>query len=510
MFLRAAASIILSVSVLLGALPFGSFEVFEKDFTGGPDSLIDMKGDFKAASYDNYEITLADGETVAIYLLGASIDFESSVDRDYEVAIVKVENSRNVKTFYEGGESFSIELADYLDEDTLYYVILSYDCYGMTVNSGNNIVFMSNSKLYFWQSPNYEYNVLSTSEMWTDEQSLKECLQPQNDVECDDPVLIEYSNQICAEANNDWEKVFRIYMYIASEMAYDMEEASSAGGGYQDSAVDIIRDGKGICEGFANLFTALCRAQGIPACVEFGIGFADYDELTTRIPTSSDYADHAWAAVYVGDKWHFMDPTYDMAKYYNGPDDIDTYSITTLYYMLPLEAFSNDHMILDADTIHGLPSAGSCGTNATYEITRDNVLHISGYGMIQMPDGVNGFSQIVFEDGSDITEIGSNCFVDCDLLTVVYLPSSVKYIDTAAFNTCEDLQYIYLPEGLEYIGQEAFDYCDELSYVYVPDSVTDMGYWAFDDCPRLYLSVPSHLGDVTDEYELMPMYVEYR
>ena len=510
MFLKAAASVILSASMVLGALPAGAFEGYEKTFTYTPENLIRMKGTFESATFDEYEITLADGGTITLILDDGSMIFKSSKDRDYEISLNKVETGRCVRTFSESGNSFSINFEDYMDEDVLYYVIISYDAYDITVSNGNNIIFKSGSNLYFWKSVNYDYNLITTSEMWTDEQSLKECLEPQNDVECDDPVLIEYSNQITAGAADDWEKVFRIYMYISSEMAYDLEEANTAGGGYQDSAVDIIRDGKGICEGFGNLFTALCRAQGIPACVEFGIGFADYEELTTRIPTSADYADHAWAAVYLGDKWHFMDPTYDISRYYSGPGDVDTYSITTLYYMQPLEAFSNDHMILDADTCHGLPTSGSCGDNATYEITRDNVCHISGYGAIQMPDGVNCFDKIVFEEGSEITEIGESCFVDCDLITTVILPDTVKYIDIAAFNTCEDLQYIYLPEGLEYIGQEAFDYCDELSYVYIPDSVTDIGYWAFDDCPRLYLSVPSHLGDITDDYELEPMHIEYR
>ena len=252
-------------------------------------------------------------------------------------------------------------------------------------------------------------------------------------------------------------------------MAYDQAEANDSSGGYQDGAVSVLRDGKAICEGFANAFAALCRAQGIPAVVEFGIGFGDYDEMTTRVPTAEDWADHAWAAVFLGGKWHFVDPTYDMARVYNGRNDVKTYAEETSYYLLPLEAFSNDHRIYDADTGHGIPSA---------------------------------------EPGSNITTISKDCFSDCDLITNVIIPDTVKRIEDGAFDTCEDLEYVYLPEGLEYIGDEAFDYCDELSYVWIPDSVTHIGKWAFDDCPRLFISIPSHLDGFNDDYDMKPMFIE--
>ena len=53
----------------------------------------------------------------------------------------------------------------------------------------------------------------------------------------DDPVLIEYSNRICAGAKDNWEKVFDIYMYVAGEMAYDEAEAADDTSAYQDGAV---------------------------------------------------------------------------------------------------------------------------------------------------------------------------------------------------------------------------------------------------------------------------------
>ena len=127
-----------------------------------------------------------------------------------------------------------------------------------------------------------------------------------------------------------------------------------------------------------------------------------------------------------------------------------------------------------------------------------------------MPQGVNCFNKIVFDPESEITVIDEDCFIDCDLITSVILPDTVISINDCAFNSCEDLEYIYIPNGVTYIGQESFDCCDELSYVYIPDSVETIGMWAFDDDPRLYISLPSRFTDLTYEYNLNPMHIEYR
>ena len=498
MFLKAAASIILCTSLFMGSLPIGL------------RTVMDRKGAFRPASFDGYELTLADGETVRMTLVGKNLVFESSKDRAFNISLQQVNDLRTIRNFSADGTSFSIEVASVMKEDKLYYVDISYEAYGLTLTLSDNIIFESGESLYFFRNINYEYNLETTSEMWTDTQSLMECLEPQNDIECDDPVLIEYSNRICAGAKDDWEKVFDIYMYVAGEMAYDEAEAADDTNAYQDGAVAVLRDGKSICEGFSNAFVALCRAQGIPAVVEFGIGFADYEELTESDPQPGDWADHAWAAVYLGNKWHFVDPTYDMARFVDEKGSVTNYDYSTMYYLLPLEAFSNDHRILDADTRHGIPSAGYCGDNAKYEITRDGVCYISGEGTIKMPAGVNGFNKIVFDPDCEITTIGEDCFADCDLITTVRLPDSVTELEEAAFDSCEDLEYVYLPDGLETIGKKAFCFCDELSYVYVPDSVEEIGIWAFEFCPRLYISLPSDLDSFADDYTCKPMYVESR
>ena len=465
------------------------------------------------ASFNSYKVTLADGTGLKLRTVGSRLNFESDTGREYNVTISKLKNARVVKNFSTGGKNFDIDVLPFLEEDTIYNVVISYEAYGMTVNNGDNLIFRNGNAVYFWRSENYEYNLETTRELWTDEQALKECLEPQNDIESDDPVIIGYSNRIVEGAKDDWEKVFRIYKFISSDMAYDKVQVKASAAGYQDSAIEVIRSGKAICEGFCNAFVALCRAQGIPAVVEFGIGFSDYNELTTRKPGAGDYADHAWAAVYLGGQWRFVDPTYDMARFFQDENDVAAYNDSTKYYLLPIESFSNDHRIMDADTRHGVPIAGYCTGNhnsARFEITRDGVCHISGSGALTLPAGITGFHTVVFEKESHITEIGADCFRDCDLITTVILPESVRQIKNSAFNTCEDLHYVYIPENVDFIGEKAFIGCDELSYIKIPDSCSSIGRYAFEYCPRLYISIPKKLSDFAKEYDMKPMKTEVR
>lgn len=88
-------------------------------------------------------------------------------------------------------------------------------------------------------------------------------------------------------------------------------------------------------------------------------------------------------------------------------------------------------------------------------------------------------------DGIPVTNIGEYCFDDCDRLTTVKLPETVKYVEWRAFCDCDNLRGIVLPEGLLYIGGEAFADCSELEAIRIPASVETIESSAFDWCGKL-------------------------
>ena len=469
---------------------------------------------FEPADFTSYDLTTFRGDKITVSVDGPNFCIDCDCSDDIVLGLYDAEYFDLITTTTHSEGTFADDFTDYMEEDTLYMVNVSYVVENTIIDAYSNYIILYDGDVEFFKTPNYDYNLETTQELWTDDKSLQECLKPQNDIECDDPVVKSYSDDICYGAKDDWEKVFRIYTYITTQMAYDDVQVEDDFTVYHDGAKCLTRRGIAICEGFSNQFVAFCRAQGIPAVVQFGVGFSTYDDLIDLDELESIDSDHAWAAVYLGGEWLYVDPTFDIGCYYEGDAWDDGYfdEVTPGYafYLLPLEAISFDHKILDADTLHGVEETGSCGDNATYEITRDGTLTIYGSGEIKLPDGCNCFNKVVFAPDSNITAIGDDCFIDCDLITIVVLPNTIKSIGDSAFYTCEDLQYVYIPEGVTYIGQQAFDFCDELAYIRVPDSCTELGNWAFDDTNRLYLSIPSNLKSSITGYYCDPMYLEVR
>ena len=460
------------------------------------------------ADYDSMTFRSKNGSPIELYVSGNSIGVNTSVGT---AMTINVTNERNSIVATSGGGnsgSLSFDTGDNIEVNGLYYIMFvvtadgnqsRYDDIAVTKKPDGNLCFV--------KSMCYDFNVDRCSELWTDEQSLLECLVPQNDVECDSPIVIQTAERLTQGCSNDWEKVYAIYNYMIQEFSYDYIQIQDTYTTYQDDASTLILRKIAICEGLGNTFTALCRAAEVPAAVSFGIG-ADVEELMlSNDLTGDEGCNHAWAVCCIDGTWYHVDPTWDCGNAYEG-DSWDTGSVQSgnasyNWYLLPLEYFSLTHKICDADTIHGRPETGSAG-DATYEITRDGTITISGSGVLQLPYGCNGFRTVVFDENCTIDTIGDSCFADCDIITSVVLPDTVTTISDYAFNTCEDLEYIYLPEGLTNIGVSAFDYCDELAYVYVPDSIVRIDTWAFDDCPRAIISIPSGVDLEEEDYYIMP------
>lgn len=84
----------------------------------------------------------------------------------------------------------------------------------------------------------------------------------------------------------------------------------------------------------------------------------------------------------------------------------------------------------------------------------------------------------------NVTTIGESCFSECEDLTSINLPASVKNIDVRAFNGCSKLAAIGLPAGLTTMGKGAFMGCGFTQFV-VPDGITTISNDMFAYCEKL-------------------------
>lgn len=456
------------------------------------------------ADYNSINFVGSLGTAWSLYISNNELCLQAPDDSHSEIEVYEYDAS--MITSYDGEGLISKDFTSKLKADGEYWVWVSTTVDGSTSEYYDIYISKdSDGDLHFLKSPIYDYNVASRGKLWTDEKSLNDCLREQHDIMWNDPEIIAVAEELTSGCSNDYERVLKLYQHITKDFYYDYDQINS-NLVYQDDILLLLRDKVAVCEGFANVFVGLCRSLGIPATVSFGMS-EDFTDSTQRDGIVSN---HAWAEVYIDGTWYITDCTWDnnnefeAGKYTEAADTLN-------WYLIPVEVFSFTHKILNADTAHGEVRSGDCGDHATFTETRDGELIISGFGEVKLPEGVDDFFVITFEEGSSITSIGRSCFSDCDLLTKVYLPDSLETIGMEAFYTCEDLEYVYIPEGVTEIGRSAFEWCDELAFVSVPRSVTNLKKHAFDGCPRLVLSIPYELkGQDFSEYDSSPLSIIVR
>ncbi|MFC5519329.1 transglutaminase family protein [Polaromonas jejuensis] len=95
---------------------------------------------------------------------------------------------------------------------------------------------------------------------------------------------------------------------IHTAMAYE-----SASTEVNTPALDALRQGKGVCQDFAHIMVACCRAMGLPARYVSGYMLTNPPPGQPRLIGCD--ASHAWASVYVPDlrQWLDFDPTNNRA-----------------------------------------------------------------------------------------------------------------------------------------------------------------------------------------------------
>ena len=127
--------------------------------------------------------------------------------------------------------------------------------------------------------------------------------------------------------------------------------------------------------------------------------------------------------------------------------------------------------------VYGIAQSGTCGETATWELSDEGVLTISGSGAISdtgahdMPwkDLRNDITSIVIDEG--ITRIGNWVFHSCTEAISVSLPSTLKEIGEQSFLSCSKITQVMLPSGLKSIGGGAFYYCYSLTSLTIPGGV---------------------------------------
>ena len=93
-------------------------------------------------------------------------------------------------------------------------------------------------------------------------------------------------------------RVQAISDYVHQHLVFDYQASSPT-----FTALDVFERKTGVCRDFAHLFISLCRSLNMPARYVFGY-LPDIDVEPTGAPM--DF--HAWAEVFIGNRWWPFDP----------------------------------------------------------------------------------------------------------------------------------------------------------------------------------------------------------
>jgi transglutaminase-like putative cysteine protease len=114
---------------------------------------------------------------------------------------------------------------------------------------------------------------------------------------CQSDRLLKLASSEFGELWPGYSRVLAVQHWVQSHVTFASNTTNST-----TSALDTLVDRVGVCRDFTHLMVALCRALNIPARVATGTDFGANPNLGPP-----DF--HAYAEVYLGDRWYLFDPS---------------------------------------------------------------------------------------------------------------------------------------------------------------------------------------------------------
>ena len=109
--------------------------------------------------------------------------------------------------------------------------------------------------------------------------------------------------------------------------------------------------------------------------------------------------------------------------------------------------------------------------------------------------------EAITQEGVDypVTSVAASAFLDCEKVTSIKLPNSMKTIGSSAFAGCTNVSSISIPHGVTSIGSNAFYKCINLKSIILPNSLTTIERWTFYGCSGLTsLTIPEGVTTISN------------
>ena len=202
-------------------------------------------------------------------------------------------------------------------------------------------VLMENVSAKIIPSLVYDSSVKKFSAQAVSADALCYYLKPSSNVQSSDPDIVKQALAVTEGKTAAYDKLVAVHDWVASNIYYDYD-ALKAGSGWPVDASRTLKTKRTVCEGYANLATAMLRANGIPAKTIIGYALYDDEDSWNLSNMYGDRANHAWTEAFVNGRWILMDVTWDSDNIYeNG--EYQTAEALHTYFDSTLEFFSYTH-----------------------------------------------------------------------------------------------------------------------------------------------------------------------
>lgn len=148
---------------------------------------------------------------------------------------------------------------------------------------------------------------------------------------------------------------------------------------------------------------------------------------------------------------------------------------------------------------------GDCGESIKWSLDNNGILTINGKGEMYDYENssicpwyneIDSIKSITIEDG--ITKIGDRAFSGCTNLVDVTLPNSLIELGVSAF-LGTNLSNIFIPDTVKKINSNCFAFCYNLNDVYIGKNVEYIGEGSFSACKNLHsITIPESVNYIGD------------
>lgn len=120
---------------------------------------------------------------------------------------------------------------------------------------------------------------------------------------CESDELVEHAWNLFGATTPGWARVQAISNWVHNNVVFGYRFGRPT-----KTAVDVFREGTGVCRDFAHLFIALCRAMNLPA--RYASGYLS--DIGAKAEGAGDFC--AWSEVFLEGRWYAFDPRHNVPR----------------------------------------------------------------------------------------------------------------------------------------------------------------------------------------------------